>query len=740
MKKNLLLILLFPFLIVCAECKVLTYENIVSKIYDLPALAVLPVKGEKGALASSYDRKSKYNEKSDSYIDWYANADWAGVVRQEGENVVLAEIDGPGVIWRIWSASLGDGKVKIYLDGKLAVDILWKDYFSRKIAPFNRKGLVYKTAGGWNNYTPISFQKSCKIVAKATIEQSKKFEMDPGIWGKFFHFNYTVFPKNTKVQTFTMKLSSNENRALDKANRIMTTYLGNNPIPIKNIKKEVVNWTIPAGKSKSLIITGKRAITSLKARIPKNSNYNDLLRQLTLSINWDDEKSPSVWSPIGDFFGTAPGINEYKSLVMGMVDSSSLRPEASKGVRCQVSGKTEDRVKVSGVRCQDSPPLLKGVRGISKNKDQSTKDKSNPIIHKSNNAFEFYSYWYMPFEKCAKITIKNESDKPQKISLIVIHTPLKSSFDNLGYFHAKWHRDLETDKKQPLDWKIMETSGRGRFVGTMLHIWNPKGKWWGEGDEKFYVDGEKFPSTLGTGSEDYFGYAWCSPEIFSSAYHSQTTNSHNRGHVSNNRWHIGDNIPFQKSFDAYIEKYFINSRPTLYAGIAYWYLSKNGIDNLKEIPVKDRLGYYTGLKIFKEKNALEAEKLPVANISNGKTKTQSMVNFGNEWSEDNQLWWTEAGIDDFIELQIDSPENSEKKLSVQLTKAPNYAKIQFYFNGKKVGNEIDGFSQHVAASGNINIGKVKLIKGKNKLKIKITGANPNAKKSYMVGLDYVKLD
>ena len=736
MKKNLLLILLLPFIIVCAEGKdtqlCVSYENIVSKIYDLQALAELPEKGEKGALFSSYDRKSKYDHKSDSYVNWFANADWAGVVRQEGENVVLAEIDGPGVIWRIWSASLGEGKVKIYLDGKLVVDILWKDYFSRKTAPFNRKGLVYKTAGGWNNYTPISFQKSCKIVAKATIEQSEKFKMDPGIWGKFFHFNYTVFPKNTKVQTFKMNLSPDENKALDKANKILTTNLGENPVVYKNTKMKSVSWDIPAGKSKSLNITGKQAITALKIKIPENKNYDDLLRKLTLSINWDNEKSPSVWSPIGDFFGTAPGINEYKSLVMGMVDSSSLRPEASKGVRCQVSGKTEDSGKMSGVKGQD--------RGISKHKNQKTKDKPNPIIHKSNNAFEFYSYWYMPFENNAKITIKNESDKPQKISLNIIHSPLNSSFDNLGYFHAKWHRDLETDKKQPLDWKIMDTSGRGRFVGTMLHIWNPKGKWWGEGDEKFYVDGEKFPSTLGTGSEDYFGYAWCSPEIFSSAYHSQTTNSHNRGHISNNRWHIGDNIPFQKSFDAYIEKYFINSRPTLYAGIAYWYLSKNGVDKLKEIPVKDRLGYYTGFKIFKEKNALEAEKLPVINISKGKTKTQSMVNFGNEWSEDNQLWWTDAGIDDFIELEIDSPENSEKNLNAQLTTAPNYAKVQLYFNGKKVGKEIDGYSQHVVASGNINIGKVKLRKGKNKLKIKITGANPNAKKSYMVGLDYVKLD
>ena len=61
---------------------------------------------------------------------------------------------------------------------------------------------------------------------------------------------------------------------------------------------------------------------------------------------------------------------------------------------------------------------------------------------------------------------------------------------------------------------MLQTEGRGRFCGVMLHVWNPRGGWWGEGDEKFFVDGEKFPSTIGTGSEDYFGYAWCNPHLF----------------------------------------------------------------------------------------------------------------------------------------------------------------------------------------------------------------------------------
>jgi D-arabinan exo alpha-(1,3)/(1,5)-arabinofuranosidase (non-reducing end) len=107
----------------------------------------------------------------------------------------------------------------------------------------------------------------------------------------------------------------------------------------------------------------------------------------------------------------------------------------------------------------------------------------------------------------------------------------------------------------------------------MLQVRNPRGGWWGEGDEKFFVDGEKFPSTFGTGSEDYFGYAWSNPTLFQNAYHDQTHNDgNNKGQVSVNRWHITDNVPFHQSFEGCIEKYFPNQRPTLYAATAYWSL------------------------------------------------------------------------------------------------------------------------------------------------------------------------
>jgi len=346
----------------------------------------------------------------------------------------------------------------------------------------------------------------------------------------------------------------------------------------------------------------------------------------------------------------------------------------------------------------------------------------------------------MPFEKSAEITIKNESDKAQEIALLVKHTPVKTSFDKLGYFHAKWHRDLKTNSKRPIDWTILKTKGKGRFVGFALHIWNSRGGWWGEGDEKFFVDGEKFPSTFGTGSEDYFGYAWCNPGFFSEAFHSQPTNSNNKGHISNNRWHIGDNIPFQKSFDAYIEKYYKNDRPTLYFGIAYWYLSKNGTDNLKPVPLNKRVIKYLKYKTQHVKNAVEGENNTNIKAYGGTILTQDMINFGKNWSGDEQLWWTDAKPGNFLAIIINSPEKTEKNLFAQFTKAADYGIVQLYFNDKKIGKEVDCYSPNVIASGEINFGKVKMKKGGNILKIKIVGANPKAVKSYLVGLDYIKFE
>ncbi len=180
----------------------LTYIDLISRLTDLEQLAVLPTAGEKCVQWSSYDRKSKYDQASGKYIDWTANGDGDGIIRKEDGKLVFAEMEGPGVIWRTWSALAKEGHVKIYLDGAAepAVDLPFIGYFNRKNEPFTHPALVHEAARGQNCYVPIPYQKSCKIVA----------EKD---WGAYYHFTYTTYPKGTILPTFKRQLSDAESKA-----------------------------------------------------------------------------------------------------------------------------------------------------------------------------------------------------------------------------------------------------------------------------------------------------------------------------------------------------------------------------------------------------------------------------------------------------------------------------------------------------------------------------------------------
>jgi hypothetical protein len=520
----------------------LTYGDLVNRLTDLEALATLPVPGEKCQQWSSYWRKSRYDEATGKYVDWDANydvpsrglagGDGVSVIRQEGEFSVLAEMEGPGVIWRIWSAQPEKGHVKIFLDGATepAVDLSFADCFKQLVigtdpggheTPFQGQALCHKLAGGWNSYVPIPFRKSCKIVAEKG-------------WGYFYHFTYTTYPKGTKLESFQRKLSRPETAALLRAEAFLARRCGEDPAG-KRKGEKTKEQTVAVGPGATAVVAeldGPRAITALRVKLdlPGTPADTDVLRELCLRITWDDDAQPAVWTPLGDFFGAAPGYNKYRSLPLGMTDDGC------------------------------------------------------------------YSLWYMPFGKKARVELVNDGKISRSVAFRITHAPLAKAAGSLGRFHAKYHRDAflpEEPERRAIDWTMLKTQGRGRLVGVMLHVWNPRGGWWGEGDEKFFVDGEKFPSTFGTGSEDYFGYAWCSPELFENAFHNQTHNDgKNVGHVSVNRWHIADNVPFQTSFEAAIEKYFGNDRPTRYAATVYWYQAAGQPDGYGELPLAERTGWY----------------------------------------------------------------------------------------------------------------------------------------------------
>lgn len=117
----------------------------------------------------------------------------------------------------------------------------------------------------------------------------------------------------------------------------------------------------------------------------------------------------------------------------------------------------------------------------------------------------------MPFRKGARVTVTNESDHDIRLFFYDINFVLTEHDDDVLYFHAFWHREPENELG--VDFEILpQVKGRGRFLGTHIGIITDSllaGTWWGEGEVKVYMDGDKeLPTLNGTGAEDYPGSAW----------------------------------------------------------------------------------------------------------------------------------------------------------------------------------------------------------------------------------------
>lgn len=120
-----------------------------------------------------------------------------------------------------------------------------------------------------------------------------------------------------------------------------------------------------------------------------------------------------------------------------------------------------------------------------------------------NPGSAFNCYWEMPFKKRCRITMENIADEKMRVYYQIDYT-LTEVPDNVAYFHAQFRR------VNPMPYKDVYTildgvEGHGQFVGTYMAWGSNNNGWWGEGEIKFYIDGDgEFPTICGTGTEDYF--------------------------------------------------------------------------------------------------------------------------------------------------------------------------------------------------------------------------------------------
>lgn len=427
--------------------------------------------------------------------------------------------------------------------------------------------------------------------------------------------------------------------------------------------------------------SGLSAIDLLRMRVDA-ADPQAALRGVVLRAFFDGERSPAIECPIGDFFGASPGINPYKSLPLEVKKDGTL-----------------------------------------------------------------VSRWFMPFKKNAELRAVNRTGEKAAVAAEVWTRRLPRGWnENLMHFHAGYHAAFDVPTRPFRDFNYVGVTGRGVFVGDALAIANPSKGWWGEGDEKIYVDGETFPSHFGTGTEDYYGYAWSSPALFQHPYHNQPRcdGPGTYGYTSVNRFHIVDNIPFQKDFRFDMEIW--HSKPDIkinYAAVSYWYSVPGSTSNLATpppgdlvIPKIDPLPAMGGK--YRMPGAIEGESLEVS-TTGGNVTTQDLRDFEGKWSNAAHAWYRDGKIGDKAEFKFDAPEAGRYEVRANFTKAGDYAIAEISINGAVAIPRIDFYNPEVAPTGEMSLGVHELKKTGNVLAIKILGANEKAEKNFMVGLDYLRL-
>jgi hypothetical protein len=224
----------------------------------------------------------------------------------------------------------------------------------------------------------------------------------------------------------------------------------------------------------------------------------------------------------------------------------------------------------------------------------------NSAVVIDNPTASMNCYWPMPFRKHAKITVTNDSDKPIPLLTFQIDYRLEPVPPEAGYFHAQWRR-AQVERNDAVYTILDGVKGEGRYVGTFLAWTQRMTGWFGEGEVKFYLDGDaKFPTIVGTGTEDYFGADYDFPELYSTAYVGNVLDP--VSHIPDGgppqhslyRWHIMDPIEFHKDLKVTIQDLGWYPDSTYKPGgddiasTAFWYQKEPHAEFPQLLPLTDR--------------------------------------------------------------------------------------------------------------------------------------------------------
>ena len=622
---------------------------------------------------------SSYDRASKSPTEnWFANADASQFIREE--------MNGNRKEWVLMDAE-GPGAIVRWWITAPHYKVIFRVYLDGSGTPSLEANIADLIGGKFLVDAPLSAERARGRNLYLPIPYAKRCKVTvdnmPEQKNLYYQINYRTYAKGTNVESFTM---DNFKSLKDKVESVQKTLL------------EAWEYGVKGPESSSRTIIQKGGMP----------------HQLT--------KQPSI-----TFRDNPDGSCALNNIFM-KIDAEG--EELAQALRNTViSIKFDDK---ETVWCPLGDFFGSGV-GLNPYKSWYTQIREDGTL---------VSIWKMPFQKMAEISLINYGDKD--IKLMYWQTTVSGyKWDERSmYFHADWRQQRNMETVPPRDWNYTKIKGHGVFVGDVLSVLNRHPAWWGEGDEKIYVDGETFPSHFGTGTEDYYGYAWCTPQFFEAPFHFQprAEGPRNYGNVTNGRVRLLDGIPFKKDFRFDMEVLHHQKAIVDYAVATFWYAFDGA--SLVDFPsrqeqiaeVKSPVLYKTPVSL--DIPGFKIEKAPTG----GAVQQQGMRNWsGGKWHNDDQLWWTGAKPNDKLELILETDKEGTYKLIAELTKARDYGIIQFSVDGTKVGGPIDLYNPDVIPTGAIEVGTVELKPGKHVVQIEILGKNDKAEPGYMVGIDQLKL-
>ena len=319
---------------------------------------------------------------------------------------------------------------------------------------------------------------------------------------------------------------------------------------------------------------------------------------------------------------------------------------------------------------------------------------SLPVVVDHGNSYN--CFWNMPFRKSCRIEILNQSKKNINLLYYNIDWIKKDSLPkDTPYFYAQYRQEYPV--QQGKDYLLLDTKGKGHYVGTVLAVRTRSPEWFGEGDEKIYIDGEQHESIHGTGTEDYFLLAWGLKKSLGPysgcPYFDQWGIV--GGHTSAYRWHINDPIVFEKGIRVTIEHFgwmsvdenplhqenSWNERQDDYSSVAFWY--QTGEPTFNERAPEDR--HLPNL------DHVIASPVTASTHGAGSAEKQQL----DMYDGPQLLYMPKSPDSAWIEVPFEVTKKEPLRLLLNMTTSFDFGMYQPYLNGVKLGGPIDLYSKDI---------------------------------------------